>query len=99
MKKDTQTTDIIFRKYPEGDIIAIFPHECNDRRGNVTSYMQTGQHSSADYKGVISSTKPATLAESNDLFHELKGLGYDIRIVARQNYAKYLDNFIKSVPV
>lgn len=82
MKK--QTTKVVFRKYPDGSIIALFPEEKWDHRGNCTSYMHVGQHGGADYVGVIASTKPAQPGEYEDLKRELQDLGYGLRIIQRR---------------
>jgi hypothetical protein len=87
--KDKFKTDVLFRQYKDGDIIALFPHNA-DRHGNVESYMHIGQHSMADYGGVQMCTTPAKENEYTDLKSELKSIGYNLRIIKRRNYDKYL---------
>ena len=72
-------TKIVFRKYPKSkDIIALFPAEQWGTSGKlVTSYMHIGQHCSADYKGTIKSTVPATHDEYLPLLDELSSMGYN----------------------
>ena len=69
------------------------PHELNDRSGNVNSYMHVGQHGGADYKGVVQSTKLATESEYSDLKAELESIGYDLKIVKKQNTTIYLNQY------
>lgn len=92
LEKDTYKTDVIFRKYKDGDIIALFPHDIINSRGHVKSYMHVGQHSGADYMGVIMKTKPAKIDEFTDLKDELESIGYDLNIIIRINKRKYLDS-------
>ena len=49
MTRDNYTTDVVFRKFKDGRIIALLPHEVCTHKGDITSYMHVGQHSSADY--------------------------------------------------
>jgi hypothetical protein len=99
MKKDTYTTDVIFRKFKDNQIIAIFPHDVSDRQGNVNSYMHVGQHSSADYVGVLTQTKPATDTECKLLKTELEGLGYNLNVIKRINRDKYLKSYKETLTV
>ena len=68
----------IFRKFKEGEIIALFP-EMREPHGLCMSYMHLGQHGSADY-GIIRITKPATPEEYSDLKTELESIGYNLKI-------------------
>lgn len=69
-------TKVVFRKWKDGDIIALFPDDVNPHDGTVTSYMHVGQHGAADYAGVIAATQPAHEQEYHDLLAELKQIGY-----------------------
>ena len=72
---------VIFRKFPDGDIIALFPEiPVTMSRGETMSYQHLGQHGSVDYNTVISSTKSAKPAEYADLFEELTKIGYELRV-------------------
>lgn len=62
-----EKTRCVFRKFSDGEIIALFPDEPGDNRGNVSSYMHVGQHGAADYTGVVRSTTPATPEEYDSL--------------------------------
>lgn len=93
MTKDTHTTEVKFRKFKDGQIIALMPHEVCDLKGNVTSYMHVGQHSGADYKGMLAITKRATPTEYEPLLNELESIGYRIKLVQKQFYKKYLESY------
>ena len=99
MKTDILETDITFRvdtcKDFKGTVFALFPHECSHRYF-VTCYQHVGQHSSADYKASINSSKPATPKEYADLKAELESVGYNIKVVKRQNYDKFLTSYYKT---
>lgn len=82
-------TEVIYRKYKNGDIIALFPYEMHDYKYNCVSYMRLGQHGEADYNGVVRSTKPATFNEFESLHRELVGQGYDsLKVITRVNRDK-----------
>lgn len=70
-------TNVVFRKWPDGDIIALFPDDVNPHDGTVTSYMHVGQHGAADYAGVIADTEPVCEEEYRELLVELKMVGYE----------------------
>lgn len=76
---------VVFRKWKNGDIIALFPDEPWSHSGYMTtSYMHLGQHGAADYAGVIAETSPAQENEYRDLLDELKTIGYiNLHIVQR----------------
>ena len=42
-------TKVVFRKWKNGDIIALFPDDVDPHDGTVTSYMNIEQHWAADY--------------------------------------------------
>jgi hypothetical protein len=92
MKKDNYKTEVIFRKAKEynGTIIAFFPYDISDDKGNVTCYAHVGQHSGACWDYLLFRTKPAKANEYNELFEELESLGYNLKVVKRRNYKRYL---------
>lgn len=89
LEENTEPTTVIFRKYKEGDIIALFPYE-KEGPHLCTCYQHTGQHGAADGPGVVGDTKPATPEEYADLKKELEGIGYVLDVRKRINYNKYL---------
>lgn len=68
---------VVFRKFKDGEIIALFPYSIANSCGDCDSYMHLGQHCAADYSAVIKATKLATKEEYKDLFNELKSIGYN----------------------
>lgn len=76
---------VVFRKWKDGEIIALFPDEPWSRHDYTTaSYMHLGQHGAVDYAGVIAATRPAKEHEYQNLLDELKTIGYsDLYIVQR----------------
>jgi hypothetical protein len=99
MEKDIQKTDVIFRCDKHGDfkgvVFALFPHEVSCYDGSVTFYTHIGQHGLADYKYSMSKSRTATEKESANLKKEMEGLGYNLNIVKKQNYDKYLASYKK----
>jgi hypothetical protein len=81
---DKHLTLVVFRKFKDdGSIIALFPEELWTTAGDCGSYMHVGQHSGADYRGVIAASKPATLEEYGPLLKELTSIGYLLKIRKR----------------
>lgn len=75
---------VIFRKFTDGDIIALFPTESADWCAhNCSSYMHIGQHGTAS-TGIVSNTKPTKPHEYADLLAELKDIGYEDLIIAKR---------------
>lgn len=80
-RRAKQCDRVVFRRWKEGDVIALFPDQ-PEGRGLVNyyiardTYQHVGQHGAADYHGVVRDTKPAKPAEYRDLLRELKGVGY-----------------------
>jgi len=78
-----EPTAVVFRRYPDGEIIALFPG-IKDPRRMVSSYLHVGQHGAADYGLVISQTTPAKPEEYKDLAEELTAIGYNLKIYKRR---------------
>ena len=76
-------TKVIFRKFNDGEVIALFPQEPATSDGwQCMSYMHVGQHGSADPM-IVQDTKAATPKESAPLVAELLSLGYRLDIRKR----------------
>jgi hypothetical protein len=84
-----QTIKVQFRKESDGNILAIFPYDIADFKGNVTYYAHIGQHSSCDpfYK-----TKLATKEEYQSLLDELIQIYKDTKLIVikRRSHDEYL---------
>lgn len=81
MEKDAEITKVVFRKWADGGIIALFPEET--WVGCCMSYEHVGQHGGADYVGIVQQTKLATATEYADLKEELESLGYNLQVYKR----------------
>lgn len=67
-----KSISVIFRKWNNGDVIALFPEIPADISGLFCdSYEHIGQHGAAHYRSVILNTKPALPSEYASLFEEL----------------------------
>ena len=85
---DPDVTPVIFRVWPEGDVIAIFPELAYSRDGHLCmSYQHVGQHGGADCELVTKATRPATRAEYTELANELTQRGYNLVIRRRETPA------------
>ena len=73
---------VVFRKYKEGDIIALFP-EIKESDYKVSCYQHVGQHGLTDYHETIKCTKLATDTEYQDLKKELETIGYEVTVLKR----------------
>ena len=77
------TTKVIFRKFKDGEVIAIFPDELYDwiNKDLVWSYMHIGQHGAAS-KSLAEEKEAALPEEYVDLQEELESIGYVLEIEA-----------------
>jgi len=92
-KSADATTRVVLRRYPDGQVIALFPDiPWSGRRSEVTSYMRLGQHGAADYAGVIAATRQAREDEYGDLLSELQATGYDDLHVVRRARQKFIND-------
>ena len=82
-------TQVIFRLWRK-EVIALFPYEIADMKGNCLSYQHVGQHGAANYAEIIYESVPATPAECVGLEAELDALGYHLKIIKRRNRNRYL---------
>lgn len=72
------TTRVVFRKFKEGDVIALFPDtQYKNYAGEwaMDSYQRVGQHGEA-VGDIVSVTKLATKEEYAPLLAELEAIGY-----------------------
>ena len=70
---------VMFRKFGNGEVIALFPEMPFDLNGNITSYMHVGQHGAASID-LCNSLSPASEDEYHDLYDELVQIGYDLEL-------------------
>ena len=76
-------TIVVFRKFPDGDVIALFPEIEWNHRGDFSSYLHIGQHGGAS-PALVQSTKPATPTEYADLLAELETIGYTDLVIRKR---------------
>lgn len=96
--KKVQPTEVIFRVYSDGSVIALFPYESGFRYGQCSSYMHVGQHSDASITGVYSDTKLATPEQYQDLHNELTNLGYTLKVLKKHSWHKYSKTYHYKYP-
>ena len=80
----------IFRVYPDGEVIALFPQIAAGIFGWLCeSYMHIGQHGPACPDVVVRGTRLATEKEYQVLLRELEQIGYNL-VVAKKCLQKDL---------
>ena len=80
----TEKTKVIFRKFPDGEVIALFPELPGDSDIlNCLNYMHIGQHGNGE---ALLIGKPAKPEEYKELFDELTAIGYNLTVVSRFSY-------------
>lgn len=67
---------VIFRKFKDGEVIAIFPNAIADYSGHVQTYLHVGQHGAGNFPALMRDTKAATSLEYSALKKELSEIGY-----------------------
>lgn len=83
-----ELTKVVFRVFPDGDVIALFPEEAwNENDPSLcASFMHVGQHGAARYNYVINNTRPAKPEEYAALKAELEAEPYCYRLTVRQRF-------------
>ena len=81
MKKELK---VVFRKFDNGEVIAMFPQFTNKRNYRIDSYMHIGQHGECDPM-IVHDTKLATENEYESLLKEIQSIyhDYDIRVMKK----------------
>lgn len=82
MKKEV--LKVVFRKFGDGEIIALFPQFTNKKKYTIESYMRIGQHGECDSL-IVHSTKLAEESEYKELLNEIKNIyhEYDIKVMKK----------------
>lgn len=95
MEKDTEVTEVIFRKFKNGRVLALFPYLTERTMGDCMSYMLLGQHGGASLS-IVYSTKLATEEEYKSTYSELTNdFGYNLKIIKKVNWNKYRTAYYK----
>lgn len=77
----------IFRVYPDGEVIALFPQIAAQVGGYLCqSYIHVGQHGAANTEIVVRQTRLATEEEYRVLLAELEEIGYNPVVAKRCTY-------------
>ena len=85
-KYELDKTIVIFRKWKNGDIIAIFPE--SDTFPDCMIYERVGQHGNGDYYHVISQTTLALPNEYIELKKELESEPYKYNFIVRKKWSR-----------
>lgn len=87
---DNDVIPVLFRKFSDGDVIALFPTVPGDSSPRTcSSFMHVGQHGAAGLD-LIQITKPARPEEYADLKRELESKPYEYRLkVYRRNQHRW----------
>jgi hypothetical protein len=98
MKKDVKKTDVVFRKFTDDNsIIALFPYDFwGWGKIECMSYMHVGQHGAAEYSACVKNSVPVSEEEYKPLFTEWDSLGYNLRVIKRRNYPKWLKGYYEN---
>lgn len=95
MNEQAVKIDVVFRKFPKeretdrNEIIAFFPKEKADLKGNISSYMHVGQHSGADPMLIMTLSIP-TYDEYEPLLQELISIGYEPNVLSGYELNQWL---------
>lgn len=84
-KDSKMKTKVIFKKFQDGDIVALFPEEIHNKKHEIMSYQRIGQHGAASID-LITELEPANETEYYKLWTELLVLGYKLEVL--DNYCK-----------
>lgn len=90
-KIKTEKTKVIFRKFPDGEVIALFPElPGTNSMLDCLNYMHVGQHGSG--RATLEGTKKIKFEDIesqnaiNFLCRELRSIGYNLTVVSRFSY-------------
>ena len=82
-----EKTKTVFRIWPDGDVIALFPQIAATTGGyECQSYMHVGQHGAADIGVITKRTRLAKPKEYRPLLKELRQIDYNVKIAKRCTY-------------
>ena len=78
-------TPVVFRKFSDDEVVALFPAMPGWRLGECMSYLHLWQHGAADYGHAVRTTRPTRPEDHADLQAELVQIGYDdLRVYQRE---------------
>lgn len=76
---ESTETKMAFRKFDNGEIIALFVEDIDSRFGSCESYMFKGEHAPADIS-LIDALLPATEEEYREMKLTLEARGYRVAV-------------------
>ena len=77
-------TKVVFHKFNDGSIIAIFPYDVGTSNPyTCDSYQSIGQHGACDPMLLVEDTTLATQSEYAALQEELESIGYELNVMQR----------------
>lgn len=82
MKKDNFDTIVVFRKFDDGEVIALMPKDSWIDGGGeafITSYQHIGQHSGASLD-LLEDLQKCSEEDYRDLKRELENIGYRVKV-------------------
>lgn len=77
---ETNKINVVFRKFENGEVIAIFPTNfpvSQNSTNEVLSYMHMGQHAMASER-LVNELEKASETEYKPLLDELHAIGYNV---------------------
>lgn len=78
-------TGVIFRKYKDGRVIALFPERKKDHFTQpILSYFNHMYSVDTNYARVIKQTLPAREEDYAELYRELTAQDYDIKVITKR---------------
>lgn len=79
---DMAKINVTFRKFEDGEVIAIFVNEAykEESNGYYLSYMHVGQHSDCYFK-LVDELEKASKEEYTPLKKELEMIGYSVNVL------------------
>ena len=94
---NSEVVSVIFRTWKhgtfKGSVDALFPYMPHSGLDHsITAFGEHG-HASADYHYVLDRTRLSTPEEYKDLKLRLEEIGYDLKVIKRINYDKFLQAF------
>ena len=83
MEKEMNKINVAFRKFEDGEVIAIFPNiypVAKDSKAEVMCYMHMGQHSMC-MECLVNELEKASKEEYTPLKKELEMIGYSVNVL------------------
>lgn len=86
IRDDDEPTVVVFRRYADGEIIALFPED-EDASGRCGAYLSDEFYTGMIYQDVIEMTEPATPRQYRPMRAQLEG-AWGYRLDVRERYER-----------